>query len=130
MVKNRSVIVFCQIVKDLAEKCLRELDHRIRIGYDKLPKKPRGCAAHWHLPVLFSIDGEVFLETTIRPAVFEVEGDGDGGGEGGQRWCQHFALDLVEQGIKAYMDSPAYEKLVNDKVVSAMQEYAKSILDK
>lgn len=67
----------------------------------------------------------LLLKTSIMPTLSEVQGDGDGGGTGGHRWCYNFAVKLIEQGIDAYMRSPVYEARMKNHVSEVLRRLAK-----
>ena len=130
--RNRSIRTFCSVVRRTSESALHKLDHKLTVKFGEPGEKPKGPAAFWHVPVVIQHDvrkahAVVLLETSIMPTLSEVQGDGDGGGTGGNRWACHFALKLIEQGIDAYMRSSVFEARMNNHASEALHRLAKQV---
>lgn len=125
--KNRSVRTFCRIVREITEQCLHPLDRDIEVKFGEPGEKPEGGAGFWHLPVKITCKSFLLLECRIAPTLFEVRGDGDGGGSRGQRWCHHFAVGLIEKAIRSYMRSPVFEKRILGEATAALKRMLNDI---
>lgn len=129
---NRSVRTFCLVVRRITEEALHKLDHKLTVKFGDPGTKPKGPAGFWHIPVVIQHDVRdahvvILLETSIAPALSEVQGDGDGGGTGGHRWCYNFAVKLIEQGIDAYMRSPVFEARMKNHVSEVLHRLARDV---
>lgn len=123
----RNIKTFCSSVRTISESVLHKLDSRIVLKFDP-GRKPKG--GFWHMSVEIRhqttpTNTTLLLKTSIMPTLSEVQGDGDGGGTGGHRWCYNFAVKLIEQGIDAYMRSPVYEARMKNHVSEVLRRLAK-----
>lgn len=123
--KNRSVRIFCRIVREITEQCLHPLDQNIEVKFGGYGEKPGGPAGFWHLPVKITCKDFLLVDCSIAPTLSEVQGEGDGGGSRGQRWCHHFAVGLIEKAIRSYMCSPVFK----ERMLGAMGTSLRRLLD-
>ena len=117
---SRSVRTFCRIVREIVEQCLHLLDRNIEVKFGKPGKKPGGPSGFWHLPVEITCKDFLLVDCSIAPTLSEVQGDGDGGGSRGQRWCHHFAVGLIEKAIRAYVVSPVFTERMLGEVTTSL----------